>query len=60
MNINELEREKTRLTKQLSDILREKDEIQSSLTQVINELQAHNSGDPERQIWDKSKEIDYL
>lgn len=59
MDIKDLEREKVRLTKHLSDLLREKDEIQASLTQVLNELEVHNSGDPEQQIWNKRKEIDY-
>lgn len=59
MNINELERKRTRLIKQLSDVLREKDEIQSSLNQVLKEIEAHKSSDLEQQIWNKSREIDY-
>lgn len=59
MNINDLQMRKARLSNQLFDLNREKEEIQTALSQVESEIEVLSGPDSEQQIWDKGKEIDY-
>lgn len=59
MNINDLQMRKARLSNQLFDLNREKEEIQTALSQVESEIEVLSGPNSEQQIWDKGKEIDY-
>lgn len=59
MNIDELQMKKVRLSHQLLDLDREKEEIQAALSELENEIEYFTGPDSEQQIWDKKKEIDY-
>jgi Protein of unknown function DUF262 len=56
MNIKELQMKKVRLSNQLSDLDREKVEIQTTLIEVETEIELLTGPNSEQQIWEKRKE----